>query len=427
MGKDDRKDLARGLEAYQNTMKKQDEEDGGQNPPPETNTKKNMQDAIEGLLKTGRNFPLRPPAESPRAGFLRTHGLLKLPAVLPRAPDEAAGEDSKLRRVAKFLILIGGDEAAGILSQLDLQQVEDLSREIATIRGISGEEAAEIFTEFRSLLSSSYGYQGVSSGGVETARRLLYTAFGPQKGEEFLERALPETKDNPFGFLEDFAGEQIALLLKEETPAAEALILSRLSSKLSASVLMNTSPDKKMDIVRRIGRQGDIATEVLERMAGALREKARHFAEAGSNGNAEEVDGRNALTAILKSSDIGFGEKLLKELDDMDADLSEDLRDRLHSLDDVIKAEDRPLQEKLRNMTENNIVLLLKGRSDDFREKILANVSAQRRALIREEEEILGPVLRRDANKAAKEFLGWFREEREAGRILLSDDKDVVL
>jgi flagellar motor switch protein FliG len=139
------------------------------------------------------------------------------------------------------------------------------------------------------------------------------------------------------------------------------------------------------------------------------------------------VDGRNALAAILKSSDIAFGDRLLKELDDVDADLGEDLRNRLHTLDDVIKAEDRPLQAKLRSMSEKDIVLLLKGRSDEFREKILSNVSAQRRTMIQEEEEIMGPVLRRDADKAAKEFLGWFRQMREDGRILLIDDEDVVL
>jgi hypothetical protein len=172
MGKKDNKDLplARGLAAYQNTMTKQ--EDAGESPgPAETEAGK---DAVEGLLKTGQK---RPPGErpAPQRPFFR-----KLPTVIPRAPGEAAEEDSKTRRVAKFLILIGGDEAAGILSQLDLDQVEALSREIATIRGISGEEAAEIFAEFRSLLPSSYGFQGVSSGGVETARRLLYTAFGEE-------------------------------------------------------------------------------------------------------------------------------------------------------------------------------------------------------------------------------------------------------
>jgi flagellar motor switch protein FliG len=263
MSKKDRIPQARQIAAYQQTMKMQ--EDGGKNPA-DINTE---EEAAEGLLKTGRGVSsLRPPAERP---VFQRPSFKKLPAILPRAPGETTEEDSKFRRVAKFLILIGGDEAAGILSQLDIEQVEAISREIASIRGISGEEAAAIFEEFRSLLSSSYGFQGVSSGGVETARKLLYAAFGPQKGEAFLERALPETKDNPFGFLEDFTGEQIALLLKEEPAAAEALILSRLPSKLSASVLMNTSPGKKLDVVQRIARQGTISPDVLERMAGALR------------------------------------------------------------------------------------------------------------------------------------------------------------
>jgi flagellar motor switch protein FliG len=54
-------------------------------------------------------------------------------------------------------------------------------------------------------------------------------------------------------------------------------------------------------------------------------------------------------------------------------------------------------------------------------------VSAQRRLEIREEDRILGPVPRRDVDDAAKAFLGWFRLNREEGRIMLIDDKDVIV
>jgi flagellar motor switch protein FliG len=408
--------VSRGVAAYQRTLGKAQDSEGEESRNFEESRNSGIPGAAEappsppGLIKTGRakagpSGPRRVSAESPR--------------------NRESPGDSRVRRTAKFLILIGGDEAAQILSRLDPEQVEALSREIASIRGIDAGEAGAILDEFRSLLSAPYSCGGSASGGVEAARRLLYAAFGPEGGESFLNRTLPETRENPFAFLEDFSGEQAALLLKEEGPMAAALVLSRLSPRLSAAVLANTMPERKLDIVRRLAHLGPVSPEVMERTAAALKEKARHIGAASGDG--VEIDGRSALAAILKSSDLSFGDRILEELETVDESLSRDLKGRLHTLDDVVKADDRPLQEKLRTMSEREIALLLKGRSTGFIEKIMTNVSSHRRALIREEDGILGAVSKRDADKAAADFLAWFRLNREAGRILLINDEDVVV
>ncbi|MFP3089736.1 flagellar motor switch protein FliG [Treponema sp. TIM-1] len=361
------------------------------------------------------------PPEVPGTGLLKTG----LPGGLP--PKKAAPPpegDSKYRRVAKFLILIGGDEAAKILSQLEVDQVELISKEIASVRGITAEEAESILAEFRSILDSGYRFSGGVSGGVETARRLLYAAFGPVQGETYLTQAVPESKENPFGFLEDFSGEQLALLLREESPAASAVVLSRLSPQLSAALLTQLPGDQKAEILRRIAHLDKTAPEVLERVAAVLREKAR----AIGRGREEtlRLDGMGALTAILKSSDLSFGDRLLQELEENDPGLGRNIKERLYTLEDVIRADNRPLQEKLRSMSNRDIVLLLKGRSGEFTEKIYANLSAGRQEMIREETELIGPVPKVEVDAAARDFLAWFRLNREEGRIILLDDEDVV-
>jgi flagellar motor switch protein FliG len=337
-----------------------------------------------------------------------------------------AGEgDSKYRRAAKFIILVGGDEAARILSGLEPEQVEAVSREIASIRGIGAEEGEALLEEFRALLARPYGYYGASSGGIETARRLLYAAFGPEKGEALINRAVPASKANPFSFLEDFSAAQIALLLKDESSAAAALVLSRLPSTLSAPVLAAMSGERKAELVRRMAREARVSPEVLEQAAAAMKEKARHIGVPGEE--AAGIDGKNALAAILKSADYAFGDRLLSELEDADPDLGRDLKERLYTLDDVLKADDRPLREKLGLMSDHDIALLLKGRSAEFAEKILSNISSRRRALVREEGDILGAVPKRETDGAAEEFLAWFRRSREEGRILLVSDEDVLV
>jgi flagellar motor switch protein FliG len=187
-------------------------------------------------------------------------------------------------------------------------------------------------------------------------------------------------------------------------------------------VLARSTEDRKFDVVRRIGRLNQVAPEVLERVASALMEKARHIGGAGT----VDVDGMSALAEILKAVDYSFGDRLLGELEDEDPDLGRDLKERLYTLDDVVDADDRPLEDKLRTMPDYNIALLLKGKNAAFTEKILSNVSTQRRALIREEAELLGPVARKDVDEASRDFLAWFRLNREAGNILLLSDEDVV-
>ena len=333
-------------------------------------------------------------------------------------------QESKYRRAAKFLILIGSEYAADILAELDPEQVEKISREIALIKKIKPEERDEILAEFHSLLTGPYRFSGSSRGGIETARRILYAAKGPEKGEAFLNKAIPESKENLFGFLEEFSPEQLVMLLKPESAQTTALILSRLPSKLSAETLSKLPPDCKPEVLKRIAYQKEISPEVLEQITAALREKVRHISGGARD---IQVDGMQTLAAILKQGDYTFGDRIINELVQKSPDIGKDLKEKIYTLDDVIDTVDRPIQDKLAEMPERDIAILLKGKGREFCEKILSCVSAGRRKIIREELEILGAVPKRDCDAVSAEFLAWFRRARETGDIILYSDKDVFL
>lgn len=390
---------ARRLAAYTKTMSNKTEES-------ELPEKKN---AAEPKKPRQGSAPVPAPAS---ASVPSTSGFLKT----------SSGE-SNYRKVAKFLALVGVEEAARILAKLAPDQVEKVSRELASIRRIDEVEAEALLAEFRALLSSAPGRAGAATGGIETARAVLRTAFGQEKGEALLVRAVPEAAENPFAFVEDFQGDQVALLLKDESSATAALVLSRVSPKLAATALASMEAPKRLDTLRRIAHLGKVDSDVIERVAAALREKARSVGRT----QGETIDGRAALAEILKRTDSSLGERLLDELEDKDPELGRDLKERLYTLDDVIKAEDRAVQERLRTMEDRDIALLLKGRRPAFVEKILSNLSTTRRSLVEEERVLLGAVPKKDVDAVAKEFLAWFRLGREEGRILLVDDEDVVI
>ncbi|MCL1958858.1 MAG: flagellar motor switch protein FliG [Spirochaetes bacterium] len=332
--------------------------------------------------------------------------------------------ESKYRRVAKFLILIGSEQAAEILAELDPEQVNEISKEIALTKIIKPEERDEILAEFHLLFSKPYSFSGSSHGGIETARRILYAAKGPEKGEALLNKAVPESRENLFSFLEEFSPEQIVMILKTETAQTTALILSRLSSKLSAGTISKLPAKQKAEILRRMAHQREISPEILEQVSAALKEKVRNIV---GSANSIEINGMQTLAAILKQGDYSFGDRIINELEKESPEVGKNLKEELYTLDDVINTIDRSVQEKLSTMPERDIAILLKGRGQAFRKKILSCVSAGRRQIIREESEILGAVSKSDCDAAANEFLAWFRKARESGEIILESDKDVFI
>ena len=94
-------------------------------------------------------------------------GLLKVPV----SKKEADGRDSVYRRVAKFLLIIGVDEAAKILPHLTEEQTEKIIPEIASIRSVSPEETRQILEEFETLLKNAR-----EGGGIDTACEILRKA-----------------------------------------------------------------------------------------------------------------------------------------------------------------------------------------------------------------------------------------------------------
>ncbi len=253
---------------------------------------------------------------------------------------------------------------------------------------------------------------------------MLHEALGEEKGEALLQKTIHGLPQNIFGFLEEFTPEQIVFLLKDESPVTSALVLARLSPEVSAKTLAKFPPALKPEILMKIAHQSEVMPEVLEQVAGAIRERARHL---GSGKDDIEIDGMQALTAILKQGDYTFGDRIISELQTDSPEISKKLKDRLYTLDDVLEAFDKPLAEKLATMTEQDIAILLKGRSPEFCEKILSNVSSRRRDLIREEGDIIGPISKRESLEAASDFLAWFRLARANGELALKSDEDWVV
>ena len=228
-------------------------------------------------------------------------GLLKVPV----SKKEADGRDSVYRRVAKFLLIIGVDEAAKILPHLTEEQTEKIIPEIASIRSVSPEETRQILEEFETLLKNAR-----EGGGIDTAREILRKAYGEKKAKELIDKSVPFPLEKPFEYLNDIDNERINLLLKEESVQVKALILSHLNPKKAASVINLMDSKEKSEVAFRLLKLEPVSPEVIKNLDEVLHKKVLLQNSQRTN----SLDGKKILAEILKKMSFSTENSILSKI-----------------------------------------------------------------------------------------------------------------
>lgn len=358
--------------------------------------------------KTGTWFEKKKSATSDdvknAAKNLTSGGLVKIPA-------SSTEKDSIYRRVAKFLVIVGIDEAAKILPHLTEEQTEKIIPEIASIQKITPEESASILEEFESLVEKAR-----EEGGLETARNILTKAYGSEKAEDMLKKSVKYPDGKPFDYLSDANAERIKVLIDGESDAVKSLVLSQIEPKKAAKVINLMDVDDKKKIVLRLAKMKPVAPEVLAEIDRSLHEKLL----TQNTENSQNMDGRGVLAQILKRMNPSAENSIINTLSEQDPELGEDLRKRLFTEEDVIGSDDRFIQNYLHDMEDRDIAVLIYGKNDAFREKILSNVSKNRRRVILDEESMINHLTKSDSEKMTSSFYSVLRRAWENGDLRVS-------
>ena len=340
-------------------------------------------------------------------------GLLKVPV----SKKEADGRDSVYRRVAKFLLIIGVDEAAKILPHLTEEQTEKIIPEIASIRSVSPEETSQILEEFETLLKNAR-----EGGGIDTAREILRKAYGEKKAKELIDKSVPFPLEKPFEYLNDIDNERINLLLKEESVQVKALILSHLNPKKAASVINLMDSKEKSEVAFRLLKLEPVSPEVIKNLDEVLHKKVLLQNSQRTN----SLDGKNILAEILKKMSFSTENSILSKISTEEPSLANDLRERLFTVDDVVNSDDRFVQEILMMYSNYEIACLVYKREEKFTKKIFQCISQGRVSQVQEEFNINQTFLKSECDKIYSKFLNTLRNAFEEGKLFIKNRTDDV-
>lgn len=328
--------------------------------------------------------------------------------------------DKGYSKAARFLMLLGKEEAAKVMRHLDEEEVAGITKEIAQVDKIESNEAIKILEEFGYLLKTQ---DLVARGGVAMAEAILRKAFDEEKATVLVNKLKNRTAPHPFSFLMDLDFEQVRLLLKDESAPVLTAILPHLSPDRAAEVLHSLDEELQLQIVMRMAKLKEISPEVLRQAEGSLKERIRAQGQIVT----EEIDGQAALAEILRNMKYTNEREIMEQLELTEPALAKDIEKKLLTMDVLLRISDRDLQSVLRDFSDNELALLCKGLNEKQVAQIRSNLSTRRWASIVAESEDIGAVFRSEVDKAVEDFLDYIKLQKEKGEISIIKDGDRVV
>lgn len=312
------------------------------------------------------------------------------------------------KKAATLVLSLGTDRAQSVLKHLSDEDVRALASEVAELGQI---DTTDYLSVLRETVDATSGQVGIRRGGREQARKLLATRRGLSD-----EELAHMTGGRPFAFIHEVEAEQLTQFLKAEHPQTAALILAYQRPSFAAQVLAQLEPEMRVDIALRIATMGRTSRDVITSVERALRSRL----DSSENEATAVENGPKGLADILNNSDRSIEKAVLEFVGKFDEELAEHVRALMFVFEDLVKLDDRSIQEVLKNVDTKTLAVALKGASEDVTEAITRNLSERARESLDEEVELLGPVLRKDVEAAGTQIVALVRTLEADGQIVVS-------
>ncbi|NVS34527.1 flagellar motor switch protein FliG, partial [Listeria monocytogenes] len=213
-------------------------------------------------------------------------------------------------------------------------------------------------------------------------------------------------------------------IISDESPQTIAMIASYMKPEEASKLLALLPEEKMINTVIGIASLEQFDSEVMQNVSNLLRIKL----DTMSNSSLNKTDGIKNVANILNNVTRGLERTIFEHLDAEQAELSERIKEKMFMFEDIILLDNMTLQQVLAEIQDNNkIARALKNEKEELKEKILSCVSKNRRDMITEELEVLGPIRLSDVEQAQQDIANVVKNLEKDGKIVIQRGEQDVL
>lgn len=317
---------------------------------------------------------------------------------------------SGYEKAAILLLAIGESAAVEVLKVLDQKDIRAIGAYLGALVNVGQDEHRMVLKEFRELAGTS----GLSVEGKAYLSKILNAALGKDKARRILS-SLNTSENAGFETLKSLDAASIANLLTVEHPQTGALILANLESDHAAQILSLLPAHKRDAIVYRLATTEEVSPNMLDELNSVLQEELR----LGSSKNAVAVGGTGLVAEILNSVKRNVEGEILTALEGKNPEIAEEIRGKMFVFEDLENIDDRGMQEVLREVSKEELLLALKPIDGPLRDKFFRNMSSRAAESLKEDMETRGPVKLSDVEASQQNILKTVQRLAGEGRVAL--------
>jgi len=327
--------------------------------------------------------------------------------------SDAALSRSGVDRAAILLLALGEQDAAQVLRHLGAKDVQRVGAAMAQLSSVSRDEVTTVLTTFSSSVEQQTSF-GV--GTDEYIRKVLNEALGADKAGSVIERILRGRSSRGLEALKWMEAKAVGEILRSEHPQIISIVLSYLESDQAAQVLTQLPESMRAEILMRVATLDGVHPTALNELDEVLE---KQFSGNGVGKSAGGFGGPKAAAEILNLVGTAQEGAIMAQIAKIDEPLSQKLQDLMFVFEDLTEVDDRGMQELLREVPGDKLIIALKAADETLKQKIFKNMSERAGQMMKDDLEAKGPVRLSEVEAAQKEILVTAKRMADEGRLAL--------
>jgi flagellar motor switch protein FliG len=326
-----------------------------------------------------------------------------------------SGKMTGPQKAATFMLAVGEEHASKLFAMMHEDEIRDISQAMASLGTVSASAVEDLAREF----TDSIGQTGNLVGTWETTERMLLRTLPRDRVSQIMEEIRGPAGRTMWDKLGNVNEAVLANYLKNEYPQTVAVVLTKVKAEHAARVLSMLPESFAMEVVMRMLRMESVQKEALEGVEKTLK------AEFMSNlARAQRRDAHEMMAEIFNNLDRQSESRILAALEERNRDAAERIRSLMFTFDDLVRLDGQGVQVLLRNVPKEQLILALKGASENLRDLFLKNMSERAGKMFKEDLAGLGPVRLRDVDEAQAAVVVMAKDLAAQGQIVLQEGRE---
>ena len=315
------------------------------------------------------------------------------------------------QKASIFMLALGQEHSSKLFEMMDDEEIRDLSQTMSQLGGIGSTVVERLFVEFADQLSSA----GSLVGSFDSTERLLFSTLPEDRVSQIMEEIRGPAGRTMWDKLGNVNEAVLANYLKNEYPQTVAVVLSKVKPDHAARVLAILPENFSLEVIMRMLRMESVQKDILDHVEKTLRtEFMTNLAQTARR------DSHEMMADIFNNLDRNTESRFLTSIEERNRESAERIKALMFTFDDLSRLDAGGVRRLLRQVEKDQLVLALKGASDDVKDLFFKNMSERAGKMMKEDMEAMGAVRPKDVDDAQAVIVAGAKALADAGKIVIS-------